>query len=231
MRFKNKLILVISCLSLLTACKSNAQQTNLSVTEFEKAIIQNNIQVLDVRTPGEYQTGHLKNAMLADWNNEEEFKERVKSLDKNKPIYTYCLSGGRSGAATEWLIKNGFTAYNLNGGINAWKQADKPIEQAKTVKQISLHEYLAMIPQDKTVLVDFSAVWCPPCKKMAPLLDSLVKTNGARFILVKIDGAEQANICKELKIDGFPSFIIYKQGKEIWRKQGIVAMNEFEEKL
>jgi len=227
MKFTNTLSLLIWALSLFAACNTQAQQTNLSIADFEKGIGQNNIQILDVRTPGEYQSGHLKNSFLADWNNEKEFEERVKALDKSRPVYTYCLSGARSNAATVWLRQNGFTAYNLAGGINAWKRADKPVEQALAVKQITRKEYMAQIPADKTVLVDFSAVWYPPCKKMAPLLDSLVKTNGSQFVLVKIDGGEQTEISKELKVDGFPTFIIYKEGKEVWRKQGIIAAKDF----
>jgi rhodanese-related sulfurtransferase len=98
MGLKKSFIVTISCLSIFASCNSQAQQTNLSVAEFEKGIAQNNIQVLDVRTPGEYQSGHLKNALLADWNNDAEFQQRVKALDKSKPVYTYCLSGGRSSA-------------------------------------------------------------------------------------------------------------------------------------
>ena len=224
---KINLFLAVCCLSFLTACNSQAQQSSLSVNEFEKGIAKSNIQLLDVRTPGEYQSGHLSNALLADWNNETEFQKRVNALDKAKPVYTYCLSGARSGAATEWLKQHGFTAYNLTGGISAWKRADKPVEQAALVKQIKLAEYLAQIPKDKTVLVDFSAVWCPPCKKMTPLVDSLEKTNRNKFVLVKIDGGDQTEICKELKVDGFPTFIIYKHGKEVWRKEGIVEAKEF----
>ena len=224
---KINLFLLICCVSLLSACNSNAQQTNLSVAEFEKAIAQKNIQLLDVRTPGEYQSGHLNNAFHADWNNEKEFQLRAAALDKSKPVYTYCLSGSRSIAATEWLTQNGFTAYNLTGGINAWKRADKPVAQAVAVKQITMQEYLAQIPKDKTVLVDFSAVWCAPCKKMAPVLDSLVAKHGDKFVLVKIDGGDQTNICKELNFDGFPTFIIYKQGKEVWRKQGLTDKTAF----
>ena len=224
---KINLFLLICCVSLLSACNSNAQQTNLSVAEFEKAIAQKNIQLLAVRTPGEYQSGHLNNAFLADWNNEKEFQLRATALDKSKPVYTYCLSGARSSAATDWLRQNGFTAYTLTGGISAWKRADKPVEQAAAVKQITMQEYLEQIQIDKTVLVDFSAVWCAPCKKMAPVLDSLVLTHGDKFVLVKIDGGEQTDICKELSIDGFPTFIIYKQGKEVWRKQGLTDMTAF----
>ena len=231
MGFKRSFIVAISCLNILAACNSHAQQTELSVAEFEKAIAQSNIQVLDVRTQEEYQSGYLKNALLADWNNEAEFQQRVKALDKNLPVYTYCLGGARSSAATQYLRKNGFTAYNLSGGISAWKRDNKPVEQAAMVRQMNLQEYLAQIPTDETVLVDFSAVWCPPCKKMTPLLDSLEKTNGHQFLIVKINGGEQSEICKELKISGFPTFIIYKQGKEVWRREGLVEGKEFIEQF
>src|SRR5664279_5450685 len=95
----------------------------LTVPVFDNAIAQNNIQLLDVRTAAEYQSGHLKNALLANWNDNSEFQARIKALDKNKPVYTYCLSGARSHAATVWLRQNGFTAYNLSGGITARKNA------------------------------------------------------------------------------------------------------------
>ncbi len=228
MKFRS-LIIFISMTTAVISCNSQAQQINISVPEFEKAITQNVVQVLDVRTAGEYQSGHLKDAFLADWNNEAEFMERIKSLDKNKPVYTYCLSGARSGAAAEWMNKNGFTAYNLKGGIVAWKKAGKPVEQVTVAKQMTMQDYMALIPVDKTVLVDFGAVWCPPCKKMTPVLDSLVKTNGSQFILVKIDGGEQTEIAKQLNIEEFPTFIIYKQGREVWRKKGLIAPNEFVE--
>jgi len=227
MKFKINLLVVICCISLFTACNTNNQQTNLSVSDFEKGIAQTNIQLLDVRTPEEYKSGHLQNAMQADWNNENAFQERVKALDKTKPVYTYCLSGARSNAATDWLRQNGFIAYNLSGGIAAWKNADKPVDMAETKKQITLDEYMSQIPKDKTVLVDISAVWCPPCKKMEPIIDSLTKTNGTQFVLVKVDGGDQSDICKELKVDNFPTFIIYKQGKEVWRKQGLTEAKEF----
>lgn len=62
---------------------------------------------------------------------------------------------------------------------------------------------------------------------MAPVLDSLVAKHGDKFVLVKIDGGDQTNICKELNFDGFPTFIIYKQGKEVWRKQGLTDKTAF----
>ncbi|MGZ8553480.1 MAG: thioredoxin domain-containing protein [Chitinophagaceae bacterium] len=230
----NRLRLILSFISatgLLVSCASNAQQVNLSADEFEKAIEKPGAQILDVRTAGEFETGHIKNSFLANWNNETEFKERVSALDKSKPVYTYCLAGPRSSAATAWLNKNGFKAYNLIGGANAWKKAGKPLEQALVVEQMSLADYEATIPKDKTVLVDIGAQWCPPCKKMLPIIDSLAAAGKGKFVLVKIDGGQQTEICKQLNIDGFPTFIIYKQGKEFWRKQGILDAKELSKHL
>jgi rhodanese-related sulfurtransferase len=217
----------------LCASNGNAQEKILvTAKDFETGITEKDIQILDVRTMEEYQSGHLKNALLADWTNQAQFKERIAALDKTKPVYTYCLSGGRSGQAATWLKKNGFeTVYNLEGGITSWKKADMPVEGRKEVKQITLEQYLSGIPADKTVLVDFGAVWCPPCKKMEPILDSLVTLKEISFTLLKIDGSEQTQLVKQLNIDAFPTFIIYKKGKETWRKQGIVDREELAQKL
>lgn len=203
----------------LGAC---AQHPDIAVDDFEKAIAENKIQLLDVRTPAEYKSGHLEHAFLADWTNRKEFQSRVSALDKSTPVYIYCLSGGRSGEAAEWLRQKGFTVYNMDGGIAAWKRSGKKLEQQVEVAQISLKDYRASIPANKTVLVDFGAVWCPPCKKMEPVVDSLVAAHSEKFTLVKINGGEQQAICSELNISGFPTFIIYKQGKEVWRQEGIV---------
>ena len=88
-----------------------------------------------------------------------------------------------------------------------------------------------MIPKDKTVLVDISAIWCPPCKVMAPIVDSLVKANTDKMVLVKIDGGEQTELCKALNVNAFPTLIIYKQGKAIWQKEGIVSAKDIASKL
>jgi rhodanese-related sulfurtransferase len=226
MGLKNTMLVSIAAFMAVTSCNNTTSHSNLSVTEFEKAIAQKDVQILDVRTPGEYQSGHLANVLLADWNNQEEFKTRVQSLDKNKPVYTYCLSGGRSSAATAWLNENGYKAFNLSGGIVSWKNAGKRLEENVTVQQISVAELMTLIPADKTVLIDFSAVWCPPCKVMTPILDSLAAISGAPFKVVKIDGGQQTEICKELKVDQFPTFIVYKNGKETWRTQGVVTAKE-----
>jgi len=116
-------------LLLLLSAVLNAQQKNvLPVKDFEKAIQATAVQLLDVRTPQEFTEGYIKGAVNADWNNETEFKAQANKLNKTKPVYVYCLSGIRSGKAADWLAANGFVSVtNLEGGIKAWKAADKKV--------------------------------------------------------------------------------------------------------
>jgi rhodanese-related sulfurtransferase len=129
MRLQKFFLLILLIGGTLNACNSIAQKSpNLSINDFEKGIKKTKVQVLDVRTAGEYKTGHLKNAVLADWTNQEEFVKKALLLEKSKPVFTYCLVGGRSAAAAKWLTTKGYKVYNMDGGITAWKKAGKPVE-------------------------------------------------------------------------------------------------------
>ncbi len=201
--------------------------TKMKPDEFEKAITGKNIQLLDVRTAGEFNTGHIKNTLQADWTQKEQFMDRIQYMDKVEPVYIYCLSGGRSSAAAEWMRNNGFAnVVELIGGINAWKNATKPIEGKSDKPQITIEQYWASIPKNKTTLVDFGASWCPPCIKMSPIIDELENSKDLDFLLMKVDAGLHTDIMKALNIEPIPVFIIYKEGKEVWRKQGVVSKEE-----
>jgi rhodanese-related sulfurtransferase len=213
-------------------CHSQTSKTVLTAEEFEKGINQSNIQVLDVRTAGEYRNGHIKNSLHADWLDKVQFKERTSYIDKDKSVYIYCLSGARSEAAAEWLRKNGYSeVLELSGGINAWKKNKKELEGSSNEKQMSLDEYNSMLRSDAVLLVDFGAKWCPPCVKMEPVLTELENDKMVSYKFIKIDAGIHTDIQKELNIETLPVFIIYKNGKEVWRKQGLVTKNEFIEQL
>lgn len=212
---------------IMMSCKAQTK-TGLSPAEFEKQITTvENAQVLDVRTPGEFFSGHIKNALLADWNDRKEFERRIAFIDKNKPVYVYCLAGGRSAAAAEKMRKAGYTqVYELTGGTNAWRAANKPLEGASTEKQMTLPELNGAITSSKIVLVDFGATWCPPCKQMEPVLKSLEANNKGKYTLVKVDGGRDQDLLKEYKVTALPVFIIFKDGKQVWRKDGIATEAE-----
>jgi len=77
------------------------------------------IILLDVRTEGEYNAEYIPGAInipLSDLEN------RIAELDSSKAIIVYCQSGGRSRTASETLAQRGFIVYNMEGGINAWRE-------------------------------------------------------------------------------------------------------------
>lgn len=217
--------------ALLVSCQSQAQD-GLHAAEFEKRIQTGESQLLDVRTAGEFQSGHLKNSLQADWLNNKEFAERTKYLDKSKPLLVYCASGVRSAAAAKYLLTQGFTnVQNLKGGLTAWKLEGKTVEQPAGATQMTLDAYKALTVSAEVVLVDFGAEWCPPCKKMEPVLNQLQKELDGQFKLVKVDGGMDVDVMKAQQVESLPVFIIYKNGKETWRKQGVVELSELKEKL
>ncbi len=203
-------------------------KTSLPPAAFEAGIISaDSVQLLDVRTPAEYKSGHIKNALLADWKDETEFMRRIGFIDKHKPVYIYCLAGSRSAAAAEKMRAMGYSnVYELKGGINAWKADKKIIEGRADEKQMSAEEFNTSINSAKTILVDFGAEWCPPCKKMEPVLKSLQTKYADKFKLVKVDGGRDEDILKQYQVTALPVFILFKNGKQVWRKEGVVEEKE-----
>jgi thioredoxin len=224
-----KYIIIILSLFFFSCTAQNKQV--LSADEFEKGMAKDSAQILDVRTVGEFNSGHLDNALWADWNNETEFDRRSAFIDKKKPVYVYCLSGGRSASAASKMRKQGFTVYELKGGINAWKANNKNIVGKSNEKQMTVDEYNAGIASNTTVLVDFGATWCPPCKTMEPILQAIQKKYAGKFSILKVDGGKDEELLKKYKVTALPVFIIYKNGKEVWRRDGVASEKDLDNAL
>ncbi len=105
--------------------------TNASVDE-AYTLIQNNksnpdFVILDVRTPSEYASGHIENAVNLDYY-DDAFEETLDNYDRNKTYLIYCRTGNRSAAAMKIMKNLGFTnVYNMQGGINVWISAGYPV--------------------------------------------------------------------------------------------------------
>ena len=82
--------------------------------------------VIDVRQPDEYRTGHITGAKLIPLN---KLNSRMKELPQSREIVCVCASGNRSGSATRILVKAGFNAVNLKGGMNSWHHANLPVKK------------------------------------------------------------------------------------------------------
>ena len=227
---KNRILYILSTAFFLLACNSNAQ--NVDANTFEQKINAGGVQVLDVRTAGEFSGSHLKNVMLADWTNKAQFEERIKYLDKNKTLLVYCAAGGRSGQAAVWLKEQGFKeVVNLQGGITAWNAAGKPVVREGGAEELSTAAFNATIASSGIVLVDIGAAWCPPCKKMEPILDELSKTLQGKYTLLKVDGSNDVTVMKEIGATVLPTFMVYKNGKLSWKKEGSATLEELKSAL
>jgi rhodanese-related sulfurtransferase len=77
--------------------------------------------LLDVRTPEEYESGHLPGSLNIDIRGFD-FHEQIENLDPHKPYYVYCHAGSRSAAACRYMESKGFEElFNLKGGYSAWE--------------------------------------------------------------------------------------------------------------
>lgn len=96
---------------------------------FSQAVTQDEGIILDVRTPAEFEEGHIAGATIVDWN-DPSFSSRVAELDKAKRYLVYCRSGNRSAQAVAAMRKMGFTDITeLQGGVIAWEAAELPLER------------------------------------------------------------------------------------------------------
>lgn len=103
--------------SLFTQAQQDDPIHILEVITFKDSIAQPKVQLIDVRTPEEFEAGHIENALNIDFFSEQ-FNADFEKLDKEKPIYIYCKSGNRSGQAAKKLAVMGFEMiYDLKGGF------------------------------------------------------------------------------------------------------------------
>lgn len=116
-------VLLLCLLVICTSC-AEGQTTfkNISKQELQKVLSkESNVQLVDVRTPSEYQNGAIKGAILIDFWGDGFLSKVTKQFDKQKPIYLYCKVGGRSSKAAQLLVNNGYKiVYSLEGGYSDW---------------------------------------------------------------------------------------------------------------
>ena len=132
MNTKNKSILLIVMLWMsLVSCgqkqndKSSDQDSASAISLIAPADLNKankDILLIDVRTPGEYASGHIENSVNIDFR-AGNFKELLGELDTNQEVYVYCKMGGRSGSAAKIMEEMGFKKiYDLKGGIMEWEK-------------------------------------------------------------------------------------------------------------
>ena len=118
---------------ILSSCQAQQDQhiTAVSPSEAAELITKHrgdaNFVILDIRTPAEYQSGHIKDAVMIDYYSKS-FVDEIGRLDKEKSYLVYCRSGNRSARSMGLLKKLQFQKiYHLEAGINSWNSAGLPL--------------------------------------------------------------------------------------------------------
>ena len=126
--FKKLIALTVFTTALLTGCSNGSESAmNLDASGFQAKTQEPGVVVLDVRTRGEFNEGHIANAINIDVESDT-FLNEITKLDKSKTCAVYCRSGRRSADAVAKMSNEKFVSlFNLNGGILDWQAAGYPV--------------------------------------------------------------------------------------------------------
>lgn len=227
---KTKSIIVTLIVLLSISCSNSQNFKSVDVAEFKSILEKNSeIQLVDVRTEDEFKGGHIKNAKNISIASEK-WSSSIGNLDKTKPVLVYCLSGGRSKKAAAELKELGFReVIELDGGYLAWSKANPQSNEVWT--GMTKEEYAKLLTSDKIVVIDFYAKWCAPCKKMAPYLEKMNTELASTVTIHRIDADKNKSLFNALGYQGLPVILVYKNGKETFKKNEFVSEEELRKAL
>lgn len=227
-------LLVLAIVAVGCSTTPTVGQSKLNAEEFKKQLeATGKPQLLDVRTPQEYNNGHLANAQNLNIY-DDDFNQKLDLLSKDDTIFVYCKAGGRSAEAASRLSSKGFKyVYDLDGGMLKWEHAKFPVKGAAPIDYhsgLTAPIYDSVVGSQQLVVVDFYAEWCGPCKLMTPYLEKMKSEfPEEKLKIVKIDVDRNKALAEHFVISSIPAIKIYHKGKMVHDKIGLITEPEMME--
>jgi thioredoxin 1 len=125
-------------------------------------------------------------------------------------------------------IKLLITIILLNWGALGQKKAPIATQKAK-IEHLNESKFNALVAQNKTVIVDFYANWCAPCKKLAPIIEKVAREKNITLLKINID--TNPILAEKLNIEGLPTVYYYNNGNLIWSHLGFLTEEELNKKI
>jgi thioredoxin 1 len=94
-----------------------------------------------------------------------------------------------------------------------------------------MNKFETLINSEKPVLIDFFATWCGPCQTMIPVLDKLKTLKKSSLTIIKIDVDKNQALANRFKIKSVPTFMIFKEGKMLWRESATFTLKGLSDKI
>ena len=89
----------------------------------------------------------------------------------------------------------------------------------------------SLLDQDLPLVLDFSATWCGPCRKVSPIIDELAEEFAGRVVVAKADVDECEDLAIDFKVRNVPTILFIKDGKVVDKQTGAASKNVFAEKI
>ncbi len=92
-------------------------------------------------------------------------------------------------------------------------------------------QFSKLIDQDTPVLIDFHALWCGPCKMMAPMIEQLKEDYDDRLKIYKIDIDKNKTLAEKYQVNAVPTILLFKKSKLYWRVAGVPSSHELKTQI
>ncbi len=187
------------------------------------------LKLIDLRPVEQFQRGHLKFALSLDYEEDDFLTNLRLRVPKNVPIVLYCSTGKLGKEAQTYISELGYSrAYYLEGGFDEWILQAKPyVSDYQTTEPIASITYMQLqraAQQFPLYIGLFIEPSCDACTKENQLLNEVFP----EAQIISLSGQRVIGLREQLNIKKYPTLLVFKNGKQVWRIDGSASREELQ---